>query len=269
MDDFLLYLYQMKEKVRISGQVVRYLEDKNYGFLVSETGEMFYFKNDRKRQKELKRAGIIDQVHHFVSGDEVTFIPAKSPDPELGAFASEVSFVSDRKRIELADESDYKGVLQGTLKKLEDDSWFVIHTNTNIYLPLAISKWEIEVEKTYASRVDQLVGFKLPQTHHLEKLQAILIDRKFSPDFQLLRDHYEDQTTLKVTVTGKNPHGYFAKLSFGDFVGFIKLDKNASRVQANEYHQIQKDQEVWVKLQRLQENQVQLPLSFYSLVEQN
>jgi hypothetical protein len=45
----------------------------------------------------------------------------------------------------------------------------------------------------------------------------------------------------------------------------MKLDKNASRIQADEYNQLQKDQEVWVKLQRLQENQVQLPLSFYGL----
>jgi cold shock CspA family protein len=259
----------MKEGARINGQVIRYIEDKNYGFIESEKGDVFFFKNDRKRQKELKREGKIDRVHNYSSGDEVTFIPAKSPDPALGAFASEVIFVSNAKRTALADESEAKGILQGTLKKLDDDTWFVVHTNTNIYLPLPISKWEIDLEKTYESRVDQLVGFKLTQTHNLDKLSAILIDRRFSPDFQKLRDHYDDETTLKVTVTGKNQHGYFATLPFGGFVGFIKLDKNASKLQANEYKQIQKDQEVWVKLQRLQENQVQLPLSFYSLEEQS
>jgi cold shock CspA family protein len=259
----------MKEAEKISGRVVRYLEDKNYGFIESEKGATFYFKNDRKRQKELKREGKIDKVHNFSSGDEVTFIPAKSPDPALGALASEVRFVGNTGRTILADESDQKGVLQGTLKKLEDDSWFVIHSTTGVYVPLSISNWEIDLGKTYDSRVDQPVGFKLTQTHSLDKLTAILSDRKFSPNFQLLRDHYDDQTTLKVTITGKNQHGYFAKLAFGDFVGFIKLDKNASRIQADEYKQIQKDQEVWVKLQRLQENQVQLPLSFYGLEDQN
>jgi cold shock CspA family protein len=265
--DFLLYLYLMKQGEKISGRVVRYLEDKNYGFIESDKGDTFYFKNDRKRQKELKREGKIDKVHNFSSGDEVTFIPTKSPDPELGALASEVRFVGNTGITILAHESDQKGVLQGTLKKMEDDSWFVIHTTTGVYVPLSISNWEIDLEKTYESRVDQLVGFKLTQTHSLDKLSAILSDRKFSPNFQLLRDHYDDQTTLKVTITGKNQHGYFAKLSFGDFVGFIKLDKSASRFQADEYKQLQKDQEVWVKLQRLQENQVQLPLSFYGLEE--
>lgn len=255
----------MIERERVSGQVVRYLADKNYGFIESEKGGAFFFKNDRKRQKELKREGKIDKVHNFSSGDEVTFIPAKSPDPALGAFASEVRFVGNIGRIALADESDQKGILQGTLKKMEDESWFVTHTTTKVFVPLSISNWEIDFDKTYESRVDQLVGFKLTQTHSLDKLSAILSDRKFSPNFQLLRDHYDDQTTLKVTITGKNKHGYFAGLSFGDFVGFIKLDKSASRIQADEYNQLQKDQEVWVKLQRLQENQVQLPLSFYGL----
>jgi cold shock CspA family protein len=255
----------MIERERVSGQVVRYLADKNYGFIESEKGGAFFFKNDRKRQKELKREGKIDKVHNFSSGDEVTFIPAKSPDPALGAFASEVRFVGNTGRIALADESDQKGILQGTLKKMEDERWFVTHTSTKVFVPLSISNWEIDLDKTYESRVDQLVGFKLTQTHSLDKLSAILSDRKFSPNFQLLRDHYDDQTTLKVTITGKNKHGYFAELSFGDFVGFIKLDKSASRIQADEYNQLQKDQEVWVKLQRLQENQVQLPLSFYGL----
>lgn len=258
----------MNERERISGQVVRYLTDKNYGFIESEKGTIFFFKNDRKRQKELKREGKIDKVHNFSSGDEVTFIPAKSPDPALGALASQVLFVGNKGRTQLAEESDEKGVLQGTLKKFEDDNWFVVHTHTNVYVPLSISSWEIDKDKTYESRVDQLVGFKLTQTHSLDKLTAILSDRKFSPNFQMLRDHYDNQTTLKVTITGKNKHGYFAKLGFGDFVGFIKLDQKASRIQAAEYNQIQKDQEVWVKLQRLQENQVQLPLSFYSLEEQ-
>jgi cold shock CspA family protein len=257
----------MKKSGRINGQVIRYIEDKNYGFIESEKGDIFFFKNDRKRQKELKREGKIDQVHKYSSGDEVTFLPAKSPDPALGALASEVSFVRNIKRTALVDESESKGILQGTLKKLEDDSWFVVHTNTNVYVPLSISTWEIDREKTYDSRLDQLVGFKLTQTHNLDKLTAILSDRKFSPNFQLLRDHYDNQTTLKVTITGKNQHGYFAKLAFGDFVGFIKLDKKASRFQADQYKQLQKDQEVWVKLQRLQENQVQLPLSFHDVEE--
>jgi len=259
----------MKESARINGQVIRYLVDKNYGFIESEQGDIYFFKNDRKKQKELKRAGKIDSVHKYSSGDEVTFIPAKSPDPGLGAFASEVTFVGHEKRTALADESEAKQILQGTLKKFEDDTWFVVHTNTKVYVPLSISSWEIDLEKTYESRVDQRVGFKLTQTHSLDKLTAILIDRRFNPDFQKLRDHYEEETTIKVTVTGKNQHGYFAKLAFGDFVGFIKLDKNASKIQADEYKQIQKDQEVWVKLQRIQENQVQLPLSFYSLEEQS
>lgn len=257
----------MKKGERISGQVVRYLEDRNYGFIEGESGNTYFFKNDRKKQKELKREGKIDRVHKYSSGDEVTFVPAKSPDPALGAFASEVTFVKNTRRSALANESDVKGVLQGVLKKLEGDNWYVVHTPTNVYVPLAVSKWEIELEKTYEARVDQVVGFKLTQTHALDKLTAILSDRKFSPNFQMLRDHYDNQTTLKVIVTGKNKHGYFAKLLFGDFEGFIKLDKHASKEQADQYNQIQKDQEVWVKLQRLQENQTQLPLSFYGFEE--
>jgi cold shock CspA family protein len=257
----------MKKEERFNGRVVRYLEDKNYGFIESESGDTYFFKNDRKRQKELKKEGKIESVHKYSSGDEVTFVPAKSPDPALGGLAAEVNFVKNVSRKTLANESDQKGVIQGYLKKLEGDAWFVQHASTNVYVPLGISKWEIEVEKTYESRVNQLVGFKLTQTHALDKLSAILSDRKFSPNFQLLRDHYDNQTTMKVIVTGKNQHGFFAKLLFGDFEGFIKLDKHASKIQADQFKQIQKDQEVWVKLQRLQENQTQLPLSFYGLDE--
>lgn len=259
--------YIMKTEERISGQVVRYLEDRNYGFIESEKGDTFFFKNDRKRQKELKREGKIDRVHKYSSGDEVTFVPAKSPDPALGALASDVSFVKNTRRTSLADESDQNGTLQGNLKKLEDDSWFVVHTRTNVYVPLGISEWEIDLDKTYESRVNQMVGFKLTQTHNLDKLSAILVDRKFSPNFQLLRDHNDNQTSLKVIITGKNQHGYFAKLAFGDFEGFIKLDKKASKSQVDQYNKLQKDEEVWVKLQRLQENQVQLPLTFHGLEE--
>jgi hypothetical protein len=43
--DFLLYLYLMKQGEKISGRVVRYLEDKNYGFIESDKGDTFYFKS--------------------------------------------------------------------------------------------------------------------------------------------------------------------------------------------------------------------------------
>lgn len=255
----------MKKGERVNGHVVRYLEDKNYGFIENENGDNFFFKNDRKRQKELKREGKIDRVHKYSSGDQVTFIPAKSTDPTLGGLATEVVFVKNTSRKSLAEESDQNGVIQGYLRKLEDDSWFVEHATSKVIVPVAISKWEIDLEKTYDARVNQMVGFKLTQTHTLDKLSAILSDRKFSPNFQLLRDNYDNQTTMKVIITGKNKHGYFARLLFGDFAGFIKLDKHASKEQADQYNQIEKDGEVWVKLQRLQENQTQLPLSFYGM----
>jgi len=61
----------------------------------------------------------------------------------------------------LAHESDQRS-FQGTLR-MEDDSWFVIHTTTGVFVQLKYSNWEIDVEKTYESKSCSLVVSNSPK----------------------------------------------------------------------------------------------------------
>jgi len=153
----------------------------------------------------------------------------------------------------------------------ENGGWIAglcIHTTTGVFVPLSISNWEIDLEKTYLSLEVSTVGFQTHQTHSLDKnLLCHPQWSEFSPNwFNYWEITYDDQTTLRWHDNWKkNSHGYFCEIElvFGDFVrvyqNWIVVPPDfQSRL--NTKTVAKRIREVGVKSYSVSRNQVQLPL---------
>jgi hypothetical protein len=233
-----------------SGIISYYNEIKHFGFIESEDGNSYYFFVDVKKLKqkiiELRRQNKSNEriKYKFCSGDEVQFKIKKSKD-EIEA--DSVEYIRNVRRQLLINEADRQQILFGYLKQINNDKFFVKHISTYVFVPIEISNHEIDIDEVYTQRLNQLVQFQLTQTKKIEKLSAILVDRKFSEEYEILKKHYQSGIPLLAKITGRNTRGLFATV-MDKYEGFIALPK-ASTIEDNERFQaIKRWSEVLVML---------------------
>jgi hypothetical protein len=208
------------------GHVVRFIKERDFGFIENEDGEIYFFFRDKTNQKKLKQAGLIPYVHNFISGDRVSFKLRLSQRDEGKIEAYDVAFITNERRAILINNLQENGFLEGYIKIFDSETIFVKDKSTYVYVPIAISAWEENLEEVYQSRENALVRYKLNQVVRTDKLSATLSDAKFVDEYYELMSHYDNQTTIQASITGKSKHGYHATLFDGKVKGFLAIPLN-------------------------------------------
>jgi ribosomal protein S1 len=179
-----------------NGYVSYYNTNKHFGFIECEDGNSYYFfldaKDLKRKNRELYKMGLSILKKKIYTGDEVNF-KLKNSNDKIEAY--DMEFVGNYRRQLLIDEAVEKQTLLGYLKQIEGN-FFVKHISTYVFVPLKISVYEIDIDSVYTQRLNQLVKFKLEQKKHIDKLSAILVDRKFSDSWEKVKEAFDTQENI-------------------------------------------------------------------------
>lgn len=202
------------ENQRYKGVVSYFETQKHYGFIESE-GNSYYFYIDiiqtKKLSFDLKNEGKPKLKSKFRVGDEVSFI-LKLVDNEFEA--SEIEYLGNPILQMVLAEATEKDVLQGYLKKIRDN-FFVKHISTYVFIPVKISKYEIDLDLVYENRINQLVEFHLNNTSKIEKIKAVLLDRRFRYDWGNIQRIYEMQEVVFGYIKSRTKGGFIVEIEDG------------------------------------------------------
>ncbi|MEO7044916.1 MAG: hypothetical protein ABI091_06380 [Ferruginibacter sp.] len=202
-----------------AGIIARYHIEKSYGIIETLDNESFFFFIDKSslRRKETKG------IHKFRSGDEIEF--KIKPDSKHGQIAYNLCFIKNTRRDNLIQEAKELNILKGYLKKIEN-TFFVKHLSTYLFIPIKISEWETDIGATYEDRLNQLVLFELKNIDKPYIISAILIDRVFKPEYTIINElNSLDQSTF-ASITGSNTNGFFSSILEGSVEAFISIKMN-------------------------------------------
>jgi ribosomal protein S1 len=130
----------------------------------------------------------------------------------------------------------------------------VKHVSSYVYIPLQITDWEIEIEKNYTNRIDELVEFRLTQTENIYKLIAVLVDATYTPEFHLLTQLHNHKEIIQAALVGKNEDGYFATLLDGKVDAFILIPKELTEAQRNLLSNLKKGDSLPVTIKQIYNN---------------
>ena len=242
------------------GHVVRFIKERDFGFIEDEDGGIYFFFRDKTNQKKLKQAGLIPYVHNFISGDRVSFKLRLSQRDEGKIEAYDVAFISNERRAILINNFQDKGYLEGYIKIFDPETIFVKDKSTYVYVPIAISAWEENLEVVYQSRENTQVRYKLNQFVRPDKLTATLNDAKFIDEYYELKSHIDNETPVNAVITGKSKFGYHATLFNGKIKGFIRVP--LSQIDSTNHHNKLDIVEVRIK-HRIQDAHRVVALTFY------
>jgi len=119
--------------------------------------------------------------------------------------AFDIEYVGNEQRQLLIEEYQEKKVLLGYLKKV-NDTFFVKHISTYVFLPIEISKYEIE--SSYDERLNQLVQFQLKNINKIDKIKAILTDRTYSCEWEKIKELFERQEIISGLIKQRTRGGF-------------------------------------------------------------
>ena len=197
-----------------SGVVSYFDTHKHFGFIESDNNSYFFFIDTEKIKelnKELKKQGKPKIKLKFQTGDEVNF-KLRFLDNEIEAY--DLEYFGNSHRQSLINEAEEKTVLLGYLKKIKD-KFFVKHISTYIFVPVKFSKYEIDIASVYEGRLNQLVQFQLINTNEIDKLKAVLTDRRYCYDWGSIQNIFENQEVVSGYIKQRKKGGFIVETEEG------------------------------------------------------
>jgi cold shock CspA family protein len=207
------------------GHITRFDNQRNFGFIETENNEQYFFFFDKAAIIAQKRAGLIEKVHKYCSGDEVEFKLQPSLKDSTKLQAYDLKFLRNQRRELLIEEAKTNDILLGYLKLIDNEKFFVKHISTYIFIELKISNWETNLQANYYERIDTLVEFKLSQLEKIDRLSATLVDRNFKDEFENISNLRTSQEIIAATVTGQNKSGFFVTILDNTTNAFISCNE--------------------------------------------
>jgi len=193
-----------------NGIVSHFDVQKKFGFIESDNNSYFFFidsDNIRAKIIALKKQGIKAKIKTIYNiGDEVNF-KLKHSENKVEAF--DIEYVGNEQRQLLIEEYKEKKVLLGYLKKINDIFW-VKHISTYVFLPVEISKYEIG--SVYEERINQLVQFHLKNINKIDKIKAVLTDRKYTCEWEKIQELFERQEIVCGHIKHRTKGGFIVDI---------------------------------------------------------
>jgi len=236
------------------GYVTRVEPERQFGFIETENGCTYFFAIDNKGERKRKQLGLMDKIHKFCSGDEVEFQVRTTRKDKNKIEAYSLKFIRNERRQKLIDEAILNDSMLGYIKLIDNESFFIKHISTHVFIPLSISAWETDLEEVYNKRIDKLVKFRLIETHQIDKLKAVLTDVRFLPEYYELQSAINNDFILSATITGKNSKGLFAEILNGRIEGFIPISKNPKELELMKFEKFRKGSVAKVRVKCLFDN---------------
>jgi hypothetical protein len=229
----------MEHNQTYKGIITRYNQVKKFGFVSTKDDQSFFFFIDTNERHNMNTQEMAYKKGHYCIGDEVEFKlkPSLKEVDKLEAY--DLIFFKNEKIDLLLNEANQADHLLGYLKLINEE-WAVKHVSTYVIIPLEISTWEENIYKTYHSRLEQLVPFRLIKRKKIDYLKAELTDTVYIKEYYDLQLAKENGTVLKAKITGKNSDGIFATVLNNQVHGFIRLLKNADQTQILKFEKITK-----------------------------
>jgi len=173
-----------------------------------------------KEQLRLKAQKIIQKIHHYNVGDEVSFIIALSARGDK-QIADCMQFLFNNELDNIINKANIENRLVGYLKKVDDD-YFVKETSSYILFPLILSPWE---RKPQTIKVNEPVFFKLDNLKKTGKHTASMFRSEYIPDFLTAMDYFKKKKIIEATVYNVTPHGIYVDLVGNKIQGKIPIEK--------------------------------------------
>ncbi|GHT03388.1 hypothetical protein AGMMS49525_08380 [Bacteroidia bacterium] len=213
-----------------NGVVSFYHIQKHFGFIECDNNSYYFFIDTgdiKAKNIELRRKKIKQKIKtKYNIGDEVNF-KLKYVDDKKEAY--DIEYLGNAQRQLLVNEAEEKLILVGYLKKV-DDNFFVKHISTYLFIPVKISKYEIDIDSVYENRINQLIQFQLENTKKIDNLKAVLVDRKFRYDWNQIQDLFEKQEIVSGLIKHRTKGGLIVDILGSDaFLPGSQIDVNPIR----------------------------------------
>ncbi len=190
---------------RLQGKIAYINHDKKYAMIEYEAG-------GKKRVVKMVLGKGEKKDSHFSSGDVVMFNLAhiKGTDRQE---ANDVEFKYNTALDVVLQKAKENNSFLGYLKKVNDD-YFIKEINSYLFFKLQVSKWQVPPAE---DEVNEPVAFYFEDLLKKEKLQAILFDNDYLPEYLQAVKLFKAQKSVQAEVTKVMPHGIYVNV-VGDVV---------------------------------------------------
>ncbi|MGG9970734.1 hypothetical protein ACQ33O_02975 [Ferruginibacter sp. SUN002] len=198
------------DKNKLQGKITFIHHDKDYAtieYTVNDKIKSINGNISEQTQQKLKAGGIIKKIHHFLIGDEVSFIIVPTPRGDK-MMADNIQFLFNNALDALLNKAVIENRFVGYLKKV-DDNYFVKETGSYIPFPLLLSPWEIPPND---AALNEPVFFKLDNPDKGAKATASLFKSTYIPEYMRALKLFKNKEAIKATVYKVTHHGVFINL---------------------------------------------------------
>lgn len=220
------------------GTVTFFSLERHFGFIDSEIQEDLFFFIDVTKMRKMKPEEKQGQQTSYIRGDEVYFKIKPAINGRTGIEACDLRYIRNEKVDELLGLIREQKPLTGYIKKL-NSGYYIKDKQTNLFIPLHISFWEVGLEEVYESRINEPVSYiveKIPRK--LKNMKAVLPDRIMSKTYSQLVDLKENKELVSVRISDKTKDGYFGTFlnnAVTCFVLFKSIPENTPELNKGDF----------------------------------
>jgi hypothetical protein len=209
----------MQDQLKL-GRIIRLNKNSKFSLVKTDLEEVYRvlnikFKKSTPASNEISR--------NFCLGDEIEFKLEFENDQSKAICTRIIGNAAG----ELLLKSHLENPKQiGFLKLDSDGKYHIKDKKTGYRIPLESSFWETDLEEVYTKNINKPIEYRVNQTSRLDRLKAILLNRKFSSNYSKIVDHFISGSVLPAEVTGKGKQGFFVKIFDGECEGIILLSRS-------------------------------------------
>lgn len=186
-----------------TGTISAIKKKKGFGYIAYEEPEeiRFSLSDLDNRSGNLQEGGIVSFSIDFIA--------------PYGKVATNIRLLGSSAMDYLRVKFEAKQELTGLINK-KGDKYYVKDSETQLNLPLVISKFEEEIDQNYAALENTLVRYKVVSMKTRGLIKAVLINRKFQEGYlEMVGGTFED-AKIQMRSTGG-----FAVTLQNDIIGFL------------------------------------------------
>jgi len=188
----------------LTGYIAFLHQKRRFGFISCPEieGDLFFHKDHRSAGYKVMR-----------EGDKVVFDVSKSDDGS--PMGVNIQFVNNLNLDSLRKDFEKGSMLKGYLKKVEE-RYYVKDLDTYMFIPIVVSKYELNASEFYEMRLNELVEYKLIRFTSKNMIWGLLCHRQFSDRFNGIMSG----ETMKGELLRRVKGGYSVEFGDGES-GFI------------------------------------------------
>jgi len=201
----------------LKGEIIKIKNNSRFALVKTALDEVFLVQNIKSQEAK----GLSSEIgRNFCMGDEIEFELGNDPPKAIC-----IRILGNSSGESLLNYHIENPKQIGFLKLDSEGNYQIKDKKTGYRIPLKSSFWETDLEDVYTKNINKPVEYRLNQTSRLDRLNAILLNRKFSSNYSKIVEYFTSGSVLSAEVTSKGKHGFFVKIFDGECEGIILLPK--------------------------------------------